>query len=449
VLSAFVAATAIRWVTLTATAALVGALAVDRLAASLGVPPIAGTRLRRLATGAAVVLLAGAFGELFVRAQTMVGPAGSVVAAVPAVVGRTHFGRIWLVRVALIVASGALARSRARALALPLAVGVTLTIALTGHLADWGDVRPSVALDWAHVTAASVWTGGLAALALACAGGAWPAERLPPIAVRFSRLAGVCLLVVLATGAWNVWVQVPSVAALWTTTYGRLLTAKLALVAALVLAGGVNRYGIVARLDARRGRRGLARMFRRARLVVVGPTPGGRRRLPGRFVGYLTLELMLALGVFGATAALGESTPARHAGHHDHAHVGEPTGSVRITMDALHAAGGIPRGWLFRPPPGDARRGRAVFARLQCYACHVIAGEDFPPPTGAGPELSGMGDHHPAGYLTESVLNPNAVIVEGPGYVGPDGRSTMPDYRDSLTVAELIDLVAYLRSLHE
>jgi mono/diheme cytochrome c family protein len=118
-------------------------------------------------------------------------------------------------------------------------------------------------------------------------------------------------------------------------------------------------------------------------------------------------------------------------------------------MDELHAAGGVPRGWLFTPPAGDARRGRAVFTRLQCYACHVVGGEDFPAPTGAGPELTAMGAHHPAGYLAESVLNPNAVIVEGPGYIGADGRSTMPDYRDSLTVAQLVDLVAYLRSLQE
>ena len=447
-LSTFVLATAVRWVTLAATAALLGALTVDRLAAVVGGPAVACTRVRRLAAGATVVLVVGTLGELFVRAQTMVEPTDGVLAAVPAVLAHTHFGRIWLVRVALVVASGALALGRPRPLALPLAVGIALTTALTGHLADWGDVTPSVGLDWLHVTAASMWTGGLVALAVACARGAWPVERLPAIAVRFSRLAGACLLVVLVTGAWNVWIQVPSLPAMWTTAYGRVLTAKLLLVAALVLAGGFNRYGIVARLDPRRGRRGVARMFRRARLVVIGPSPSGYR-LPGRFVGYLAAEFVLAVAVFGATAVLGDSTPPRHAGHHDHEHVEEPAGGVRVTMDALHASGGIPRGWLFTPPPGDARRGRTVYARLECHACHAIAGEDFPRPTGAGPELTGMGDHHPAGYLAESVLNPNAVIVEGPGYVGPDGRSTMPDYRDSLTVAELIDLVAYLRSLHE
>ena len=53
----------------------------------------------------------------------------------------------------------------------------------------------------------------------------------------------------------------------------------------------------------------------------------------------------------------------------------------------------------------------------------------------------------PAEYLTESILNPNAVIVIGQGYTGPDGLSIMPDYRESLTASELIDLVAYLKSL--
>jgi hypothetical protein len=44
-------------------------------------------------------------------------------------------------------------------------------------------------------------------------------------------------------------------------------------------------------------------------------------------------------------------------------------------------------------------------------------------------------------------MSPNAVVVEGRGYTGPDGRSIMPDYRDNLSLSDLIDLVAYLRSL--
>jgi Cytochrome c len=125
--------------------------------------------------------------------------------------------------------------------------------------------------------------------------------------------------------------------------------------------------------------------------------------------------------------------------------------SVRITMEELHRAGGVPPGWRFGWPDGDAHKGREVFVKLECFRCHEVKGETFPAvtpdPTRRGPGLAGMGSHHPPEYFAESILNPNAVIVTGPGYTGPDGKSIMPDFRDSLTLAETIDLVAYIRSL--
>lgn len=127
-----------------------------------------------------------------------------------------------------------------------------------------------------------------------------------------------------------------------------------------------------------------------------------------------------------------------------------PPASIRITMDALHAAGGVPTGWRFTMPAGDAAAGRQAFVDLKCYACHVISGEQFPLKLGevatAGPELTGMGGHHPAEYFAESIVNPSAVLVEGPGYIGGDGRSIMPTYPD-MTLAQLANLVAYLKSL--
>jgi uncharacterized protein involved in high-affinity Fe2+ transport len=129
----------------------------------------------------------------------------------------------------------------------------------------------------------------------------------------------------------------------------------------------------------------------------------------------------------------------------------ETPGSKRVTMEDLHRGGGVPPGWRFTWPAGDAARGREVFAKLECYQCHEVKGEKFPAvasdPTRRGPELSGMGAHHPAEYFAESIINPNAVIVLGPGHTGPDGLSIMPDFRDSLTLAETIDLVAFIRSL--
>jgi mono/diheme cytochrome c family protein len=146
---------------------------------------------------------------------------------------------------------------------------------------------------------------------------------------------------------------------------------------------------------------------------------------------------------------------AQQAGEHSHAAGSAPhnvpKAPITITTEELHQLGGVPPGWQFRFPDGNPVAGRAVFAKLECYQCHTIQGESFPQvatPTGnAGPELTGMGDHHPVEYFAESILNPNAVIVMGPGYTDANGMSIMPDYRDTMTVAEFIDLLAYLQSL--
>lgn len=127
--------------------------------------------------------------------------------------------------------------------------------------------------------------------------------------------------------------------------------------------------------------------------------------------------------------------------------VGPVPPPVRMTMDALHASGGVPYDWKLSPPPGDAKRGRAVFAAYGCASCHVVQGEAFPEQgKSPGPELTGMGAHHPPGYFVEAVLNPNAIVVEGEGWASENGLSTMPAYPD-MPLVDLVDVVAYLSSL--
>ena len=124
---------------------------------------------------------------------------------------------------------------------------------------------------------------------------------------------------------------------------------------------------------------------------------------------------------------------------------------IRTSMEALHASGGVPKGWKFLVPPGDAAKGREVFTTMECFACHEVKGETFPQNSKRahepGPELTGMGSHHPAEYFAESIVNPNRVIVQGTGYTGADGLSKMPGYSDTMTVQQLVDVVAYLKSL--
>src|SRR5262252_4231915 len=49
-----------------------------------------------------------------------------------------------------------------------------------------------------------------------------------------------------------------------------------------------------------------------------------------------------------------------------------------ISMAALHQAGGVPPGWGFTPPPGDAIAGRQAFIDFGCFSCHAVQGEPFP-----------------------------------------------------------------------
>jgi putative copper export protein/mono/diheme cytochrome c family protein len=441
----------VRWTALGAIAGLIGGLVLATVVLPHDDPDLAPAR-RRLrawhwACVATLALVAAA--ELILRARTLAGgDLGQAMRGVPQVLSRTHFGTIWFVRVlglAAVAALGVGARPFARGAALAAAAAVALTTTLIGHAADWGDLTPTVLLDWVHVLAASTWIGGIVALAFVVFGrGASPAPTsVTHIGARFSRLAGWSLVTVVLTGAYNAWVQLPDVPALWNTPYGRILLGKLALVVALVILGATNRYALLPRLTGRPARSFVARSVRRWRLAFFGPG----RVLPARLVRVVGCEAALGIAVFGLTAALGETTPARHAGHV--AHVADVDGDrepIRATLEGLHETGGVPRGWAFRLPPGDARRGRAVFTRLECFRCHRLRGESHPPPSAAGPELTGIGGHHPAAYIAESIVNPNAVIVEGPGYTGADGRSTMPDYRDTLSVADLMDLVAYLET---
>jgi len=120
----------------------------------------------------------------------------------------------------------------------------------------------------------------------------------------------------------------------------------------------------------------------------------------------------------------------------------------RSPWRTLHRAGGVPRGWKFTLPPGDPKTGRELFAKLECNKCHAVK-SDFPKTGGAGdvgPELTGMAPTIPP----NTSRNRSSIPMRHPrrpGFVGPDGRSIMPDYRDSLTFAELVDLVAYIKSL--
>jgi mono/diheme cytochrome c family protein len=101
-------------------------------------------------------------------------------------------------------------------------------------------------------------------------------------------------------------------------------------------------------------------------------------------------------------------------------------------------------------PAGDPTGGREAFLGLKCTACHAVTGEaGMPAPVGAnpGPKLGRAHASQPVERLVSSIVAPSH-------WVAPEARersdgplSPMGDFSQSMTVRQLIDLVAFIQSI--
>ncbi|GAA3234460.1 cytochrome c oxidase assembly protein [Dactylosporangium siamense] len=133
--------------------------------------------------------------------------------------------------------------------------------AFAGHAASSGDHQLAVSSLVLHSVAAAAWVGGLTALLLLRHRGT--ADRHRAVR-RFSVLATWCLPLVVAAGALNATTRLQHPAELWNSTYGQLLTVKIAAVAVVVvLAAWHRRFSVPALADGRPG------TFRRIAVVEV------------------------------------------------------------------------------------------------------------------------------------------------------------------------------------
>lgn len=102
---------------------------------------------------------------------------------------------------------------------------------------------------------------------------------------------------------------------------------------------------------------------------------------------------------------------------------------------------------------GDPARGKEVYLKSGCSACHTFT------PAGStrnvGPNLDEAVKMYPAEFLVESITDPKAYIEKGEsGSIGGDApyRTAMPAYgpdedpSSRLSEQELADLVAFLVS---
>ena len=129
-----------------------------------------------------------------------------------------------------------------------LALGFASGLSLSGHsAADAGSSWLSQLADWLHLAAASLWVGGLVQLAFVV----WPLE--PELRrrafLRFSRLATVLIVVLLAAGTYLSVLRLPQLSDLWTHGYGRVLLVKLGLVSLALAWGAAHHFLVRPRLE--------------------------------------------------------------------------------------------------------------------------------------------------------------------------------------------------------
>ena len=198
----------------------------------------------------------------------------------------TAFGRAYVdleICMALFCAAGAIAlwvdrpqrehRSIAEILALlgalAAAGSVLLIPGLAGHAAQTAPRGVSLAFDWLHLVSGSIWLGGLVGLLILWV--SLPAGRrvagLSVCVPRFSNVAFVSVLLLLASGIGSTILHIPVLNALWTTSYGVAILVKVGLLAAAMVLGAINLRRTKPRLVAARERSELgdaaARLLRR------------------------------------------------------------------------------------------------------------------------------------------------------------------------------------------
>jgi copper transport protein len=261
---------------------------------------------RRLLVTAAIVAIAAAFVGIVV--QTVVSSGlGHRAATDTALLGdtfRDEFGTSAIVRMAGlavfiigVVVAGRRDPAKGKARWAIAAVGAAATLVsfpLTGHSQSTSPRALIFVADLVHLSAGSIWVGGLVFLALAIRrrqdDDRHGRRALAETVSRFSVMATSAVFALAAAGLLFAWKQTGSIHALTSTRYGGLLIAKVSLALAV---GGIGLYN------------------NRVLVPTIEQNPGrGPVRELGRTV---RTEVVVLAAVIAVTAVLVNVRPAREA----------------------------------------------------------------------------------------------------------------------------------------
>lgn len=268
--------------------------------ACMSSPALAWARLNAGALTLSVALVLGHVGML--AAQTVaLAEAGPGQMGWKALIGETHWGRIWMARalVASALAVALLMPIRTHAAVWGAGLLALLYVALAplgGHASGAEQLATVLTVNTLHVATMAIWLGALPWWLWSVRHFALGTPSAPDLVLlrtaltRFSRLAMGLMLVIVGSGLWLSDLYIDDQGDLLGTRFGALILAKGALlVAALLFANRLRREFLPA-LEA----------------VGAGRAPAARARR------HVALELSLAAAVLGCAAWLAQTTPAMH-----------------------------------------------------------------------------------------------------------------------------------------
>ncbi len=205
--------------------------------------------------------------------------------------------------------------------ALLAAAAMLVVPGLAGHAAQTSPAALSLALDWVHLAAGSLWLGGLAGLLVFTT--RLPSGRrrdlLAIVVPRFSRLAMLAVLALIASGVGSSLQHLPTLPSLWQTSYGQAILVKVALLSVALVLGAINFSRTVPRLVAARSRRDDA----------LGDAAASLLRST------ITGELVLVAGIVAAAMALSSLPPPAEA-LGQLGHVSAHVGPGRVVQTVQH-----------------------------------------------------------------------------------------------------------------
>jgi putative copper resistance protein D len=186
-------------------------------------------------------------------------PGASSFTVLLPLISNTHFGKVWLLRMGLLIAVAALVFCAGNttkksfsgyflASGFFLSASLLASIGLAGHAAaaEGASFALQVSVHALHLLATGLWLGGLVPLAVLlreCRRSAdTDAVAIAQAATRrFSSIAVISVALLIFTGSYNAWNLVGGVPQLFGTPYGKLLLIKIAFLLPLLMIAAVNR----------------------------------------------------------------------------------------------------------------------------------------------------------------------------------------------------------------